>query len=126
MTLQMVAIAAHLFSAIIYLMILVYAASTLPHIKRAYNQQTRILLALLMLLIIGLSAAFITSLALWFIDIGSGQAATLTNVLWMMFNWLNAITVCVFIAMARMFLLWRPVPCHDAPIGCPRLNTLTN
>ena len=124
MTIQSIAVAAHIFSAVIYAVIIGYAAATLPKIKHAYNSETQVLLGVLLLLIIGLGSAFITSLALWFIDIGEGQAATMTNILWMAFNWMNAIAIILFITITRVFLLWRPVPCHDAPSGCPRLVEL--
>ena len=122
--LQQVAVAAHLFSAVIYSGIFVFAAVTLLSVKKATNLVVRNTLGSLLLLIIGLSAAFITSLMVWLHDVGGGQIATYTNVLWMMFNWVNAVTIASFIAATRVFLLWHPIPCADAPGGCPRLVEL--
>jgi len=108
--------------AVVYIGLMGYAADTLTYIHRAKNTLIRSYARLFLLATAMLCGVFAVIQSAWVYAEGYTFWPEPLDILWLMFDYTNAIAYALFISAVRVFLLWEPSGCIDAPHDCQHLT----
>ena len=106
--------------AVIYLALMMYAADVLRIVHRAHNLLVYGYVRLFLLMSALLCGTFAVIQAAWIYAEGYNYWPEPLAGAWLIFDSVNALAYALFISATRVFLLWEPSGCIDAPTDCPR------
>lgn len=112
----------HITSFVIYFFILIVAADTGRLSLRAPTPALRKLIFTFCAAVLCMSATFVTIQSAYVLAGEVFDPDDPLDMLWLLYDWTNAIAYLSSIAAARVLVQWQWSPCADAPRNCPRLH----
>ena len=111
---------AHATTLVLYAATVIGGSVTAFAVRRVQDQIVRRYVGTLLLLVMCASAVFLVAQIIWFEAIPAGDIGSGSNTVWLVFDWINGVTLLATVGALRIFCLWRYPRCADAPDNCPR------